>query len=109
MSRTAEPGENSPAAIATPELTFACELCQLPAAQTAKHQGQGTDYKAATLPSVIRFWLVYFLNSYLTLQASRRGALVLFSVSLQTATLSRPLCMFQSEIRKTSRILTGAL
>lgn len=53
-SGTSEPGENSSAAIAAPELTLAYKLCQLPA---AKHQVQGTDYKEATLPSLTRFWL----------------------------------------------------
>lgn len=64
-------------------------LQALPASccQTAEHQVQGTDYRAATLPSLTRFgYSAFLLNSYLTLRTPRRGTLVLFSVSLQTTT-----------------------
>lgn len=54
VGRTSEPGENSSTVIAAPELTFAYKLSQLPAAQSDK-KVQGTDYKAATLPSLTRF------------------------------------------------------
>lgn len=69
-----------------------------PKLPNTKSRAQTT--KQQLFPSTLGFGY-YFFNSYLTLQAPRKGALVLFSVSLQTATLFQEhLSMFQSKMRK---------
>lgn len=69
-----------------------------PKLPNTKSRAQTT--KQQLFPSTLGFGY-YFLNSYLTLQAPRKGALVLFSVSLQTTTLFWDhLCVFQSKMRK---------
>lgn len=93
-------GENSSAAIAPPELMFTTSFASSPQPKLPNTKSRAQTTKQQLFPSTLGFGY-YFFNSYLTLQAPRKGALVLFSVSLQTATLFREhLSMFQSKMRK---------